>query len=327
MANLDSIQSTFLEAVKKKLPANLSFVDELAELLNISRDSAYRRIRGETVLSLDEVKILVTNYRVSLDSLLSPNTEILSFHHQVVDQGSFNFGHWLKSILEKLDMITAFPESNKELVYYAKDMPIFYYFTFPELGAFKMFFWMKAVLNDPHYQHEKFKLELIPKNYLDMGSKIWDRFAVLPSTELWSDETLNVTLKQIEYFYDCGYFVAARDAHLLLDQFSSLLENIRQWTTAGIKDGKGKLNFYKNEILVAENTILFKMGEKRVVFLTHNIADLLTTSDETFCIRTEHFINNLLNKAVLISATGEKERSRFFNQMTEKIKEVREKIR
>jgi hypothetical protein len=327
MAKPNNIQSTFLEEVKKKLPANLSLVDELAELLNISKDSAYRRIRCETVLSLDEVKVLVTNFKVSLDSLISQNTEILSFHHQAVDQESFNFGHWLKSILEKLEMITTAPEPNKELVYYAKDMPIFYYFMFPELGAFKMFFWMKAVLNYPQYQHEKFRLELIPKNYLDMGNRIWERFAILDSTELWSDETLNVTLKQIEYFYDCGYFADAQDAHVLLDQFAELLENIRQWTAKGTKDGRGKLKFYKNEILVAENTILFKMGEKRVVFLTHNIADLLTTSDDAFCVKTELFINNLLNKAVLISATGEKERSRFFNQMIEKIKEVRVKIR
>jgi len=327
MANLDSIQSTFLEEVKKKLPANLSFVDELAELLNISRDSAYRRIRGETVLSLDEVKVLVTNYRVSLDTLLSPNTEILSFHHQALIPGAFNFGDWLKSILAKLDMIGSIPEPNKELVYYAKDMPIFYYFTFPELGAFKMFFWMKAVLNYPEYQHEKFKVELIPKNYLDIGNKIWDRYVGLTSTELWSDETLNVTLKQIEYFHDCGYFNKPADAHLLLDQFSALLANIRQWTTTGTKEGKGKLNFYKNEILVAENTILFKMGDKRVVFLTHNIADLLTTSDDSFCTKTELFINNLLNKAVLISGTGEKERSRFFNQMTEKISDLKARIR
>ena len=327
MVNPESIQSSFLEEVKKKLPPNLSFVDELAELLNISRDSVYRRIRGETVLSLDEVKILVKNYGVSLDSLLSPGSEILSFHHQAIDHTSFTFGHWLKSILDRLDMIKAFPEPNKELIYYAKDIPIFYYFIYPELGAFKMFFWMKAVLNHPDYQHQKFKPEIIPKNYLDTGNKIWDRFAGLTSTELWSDETLNVTLKQIEYFHDCGYFNQPADVHLLLDQFMALLENIRQWTTAGTKDGKGKLNFYKNEILVAENTILFKMGEKRVVFLTHNISDFLTTSNESFCAKTELFINNLLNKAVLISATGEKERSRFFNQMTEKIKALKEKIR
>lgn len=327
MVNPEDIQSSFLEQVKKRLPAHMSFVDELAELLNISRDSAYRRIRGETVLSLDEVKILVMTYNVSLDSLLSSNTKVLSFHHQAIDHSSFTFGDWLKSILERLDLISAHTESDKELVYYAKDMPIFYYFTFPELGAFKMFFWMKAVLNYPEYQHEKFKPELIPKEYLTTGSRIWDRFADLNSTELWSDETLNVTLKQIEYFYDCGYFHSTHDAHMLLDQFAALLNNIRTWAAAGSKDGKGKLNFYKNEILVAENTILFKMGEKRVVFLTHNISDFLTTSDEAFCSKTELFINNLLNKAVLISATGEKERSRFFNQMGEKVKALKEKIR
>ncbi len=67
------------------------------------------------------------------------------------------------------------------------------------------------------------------------------------------------------------------------------------------------------------------MGEKRVVFLTHNIADLLTTSDDSFCVKTELFINNLLNKAVLISGTGEKERSKFFYELRLRITNSRNK--
>lgn len=327
MTSTDSIQSSFLEQVRKHLPSNISFADELAETLKISRDSAYRRIRGETVLSLDEVKMLVKNYGISLDALLSPNTKMLSFHHQAIDHETFTFGHWLKSISDKLETISAYPEPNKELVYYAKDMPVFYNFMYPELGAFKMFFWMKAVLCYSEYEHEKFTVDIIPKEYLSIGYKIWDRYAALPSTELWSDETLNVTLKQIEYFHDCGYFKDTKDALLVMDQFADLLKRIRQWTSAAAKDNKGKLNLYKNEILVAENTILFKMGEKRVVFLTHNISDILTTSDEHFCRQTEGFISNLLNKAVLISGTSEKERNKFFNQMEEKIQQAKARLR
>jgi len=326
MAQADSIQTTFLEQVKKKLPPNLSFADELAEILNISRDSAYRRIRGETILSLDEVKALVKNYRISLDALFSPNTEMLSFHNQSVDHTHFTFGQWLTSVQNKLEMVISFPDANKELIYYAKDMPIFYYFIFPELGAFKMYFWMRAVLCYPEYQQGKFSLEVVPKEYLATGSKIWERYEAMPSTELWSDETLNVTLKQIEYFYDCGYFAHPKDAWLLLDQFRELLERIRSWAAEGVKSSKGRISLYKNEILVAENTILFKLGSNYVVFITHNIVDILTTSDESFCKKTDLFINNLLNKAVLISGAGEKERSKFFNQMGEKIKALREKI-
>src|SRR5260221_12651987 len=167
-----SIQTSFLEQIKQRISANLSLADELAEALNLSRDSAYRRIRGETVLSLDEVKTLCNRYGISLDALLSPTSEMISFRHQAVDHSSFTFEHWLKSMLEKLEMIAAFPEKEKEIVYYAKDMPVFYYFTMPELSAFKMFFWMKRALNYPEYKKEKFRPEIIPKEYIAIEKRI-----------------------------------------------------------------------------------------------------------------------------------------------------------
>ena len=92
------IQSKFLEEVKTKLAPNLSFVDELAELLHISRDSAYRRIRGETVLSLDEIRLLTHKYHISLDDFLSPSKERVSFQLRAVDVTEFSFEKWLKSV-------------------------------------------------------------------------------------------------------------------------------------------------------------------------------------------------------------------------------------
>jgi hypothetical protein len=129
LSNSESIQSAFLDRVKKNLPPHLSFADDLAELLAISRDSAYRRIRGETVLSLDEVKKICSHYGVSMDVLLSPDDEIISFHHRRIDNNHFTFDHWLRSVLGNLEMISSFPE--KELFYGAKDIPIFHYFNYP----------------------------------------------------------------------------------------------------------------------------------------------------------------------------------------------------
>ncbi len=42
-----SVQQVFFQHIKSNLADHLSMVDEVAELLNISNDSAYRRIRGE----------------------------------------------------------------------------------------------------------------------------------------------------------------------------------------------------------------------------------------------------------------------------------------
>ena len=44
--NPATIQLLFFQHLKSKMPAHLSMVEEVAELLGISIDSAYRRIRG-----------------------------------------------------------------------------------------------------------------------------------------------------------------------------------------------------------------------------------------------------------------------------------------
>src|SRR5688572_24973127 len=142
----ENVQSSFLEQVKKRLPPNVSFADEMAEILKISRDSAYRRIRGETVLSLDEAKLLCNQFGVSLDLLLGESPEIVPFRHQVVNNTPESFDKWLRSILNNLETVAGFP-SEKEIVYSAKDVPVFHYFDYPDLAAFKMYFWKKSVLN------------------------------------------------------------------------------------------------------------------------------------------------------------------------------------
>ena len=55
-------QKQFFEEVRKKLPHNLSLVDIICNELGISSDSAYRRIRGESSLSLDEAKKLCLKF-------------------------------------------------------------------------------------------------------------------------------------------------------------------------------------------------------------------------------------------------------------------------
>lgn len=320
-----SIQTSFLEQVKKKLPANTSFADELAETLNISRDSAYRRIRGDTVLSLDEAKILCNQYSVSLDSLMGVNSDIIPFKHLVVNYSPKTFEQWLQTMLNNLELINNF-SGEKTLLYSAKDVPVFHYFNYPHLSAFKMFFWMKSVLNYNDLQSEKFKKEIVPLEYIAIGHKIWETYNKVPSVELWSDETSHVALKQLEFYYESGFFKSADDALVILSEYEKMLSDIRDHAAAGKKSGGGSFMLYKNEILIADNTIMFRMDSKRGVYISHNITELLHTTDESFCSKSESFIVNLQNRSVLISTTGEKERNKFFNRMQEKIDGVRKKI-
>jgi len=321
----NTIQSVFLEQIRQSLPKNLSFADELAEVLNVSRDSVYRRIRGETVLSLEEVQKLCNQYKVSLDALLSPSSEIISFNKRSIDPIHFTLEQWLTSILNNLEMIHGFP--NKEVIYSAKDIPPCYYFKFPGLALFKMFFWMKSYQRLPKYEKLPYEPELVSRQLLALGKKFWDKYAEIPSSEIWSDETFNVTIRQVEFYFENG-FITLKQAHALLDEYLVMINDIRNSAAVGVKkDGTGTFHLYKNDFVISDTTFLFKMGEKRMAFITYNTMNILNTAQESFCRETEDYLTNIINKSTLISTTGERERNKFFNLIEKRIQQSRESIR
>lgn len=310
----------------------MSLADELSELLNISRDSAYRRMRGETVLSLDEVRILSNRYAVSLDALLSPAAETVSFQVKSMNQEDFTLEKWMASISGYLDMLTSFPETDKELLYDSKDLPIFHFFQFPRLAAFKLYFWMKAFSRESRSDSEKYHQNLVRSELTTAGERIWDKYARLPSTEIIRYEMLTVTLRQIEYMHESGMFRDHEEARNLCDDCTTLTSHLQLQAKMGTKvtfgqdHGGAKLVLYLNDLLIGSNTILFKMGSRRITVITPNNFDLLTTSHEPFCQLTESHINNLIDKSVLISMTAEKERNKFFNQMEKMTQELRARL-
>ena len=76
-------QDFLIQRIKELLPTENSMVDTLSELLNVSNDSAYRRIRGETPLILDEAKKLCDHFGISLDELLKVEKKLIVIHYQV----------------------------------------------------------------------------------------------------------------------------------------------------------------------------------------------------------------------------------------------------
>ncbi len=91
---------------------------------------------------------------------------------------------------------------------------------------------------------------------------------------------------------------------ILCDDCVSLLNTIRKQAELGSKKivngnpSAGKFELYLNEVLIGDNTVLFKMGDKRVTYITHNNFNILTTSQESFCRLTETHMINMMNKSI-----------------------------
>jgi len=327
MENGTNVQKRFFLELKMKLPSNLSLANVVADELCISIDSAYRRIRGESELSIREFDVLSSKFDVSTNSILSKPGTSINFNYRSINPDNFTFGSYFATLTEEIKSLQQFGLS--EIIYAALDLPMFYYFIFPKLAAFKLFFWKRTVFEFPDHNGKPFSFDLVSQTDLQDSHTMLKGYLSIPTIELWSEETINTTLRQINFFNEIGLFSSRQDIIDILDDLKGVLEHVQKQAELGYKfypgtshlvNGNGdNYKMYHNEITLTENVVLLKLKNFNVVHLGHNVLNFLTTNDEAFFADSLQFIEKIIRNSTLISISAEKERKRFFNLLYHKI--------
>lgn len=329
---MESTQSRFFQMVKNAVPPHISLADDLAALLNISTDSAYRRIRCEKPLSLEEAVTISRYYQLPLDGFLGRQADAFSFRGRLVKPSSFRFDEYLQSVLQQVQHMSGF--AHKKMYYLCKDVPIFHHFHFRELAAFKYYFWMRTLLQAPEFANKKFSMQEYPDALFQTGKKALQCYNQLDSVEIWNIENMNSTIHQVEYYHDSQIFRSDADILSIYVSIEKLLDHLEAQAGAGYKFDAadaarkplGQFHLYVNEVISGDNSILVELDHTRTVYLTHNVINFMATSDEQFCNHTWEGIQNLMKKSTLISSVSERERSRFFRFLRKRIESRKEKI-
>ena len=321
----NSVQQQLFNLLKQKLPSHLSLVDELAELLGLSADSVYRRIRGEKPIDLIELKKICEHYHLSLDHLLQLETDSVLFEAPGMNKPFADFLQYTKAMLAQFRYFNSF--EKKEMFYLCKDAPIWYFYLFPELAAFKTFFWSKTINNQPELSDKVFSYEEFPyQDCFIIGQQVLEEHNKIPSVELWNLESIHSTINQIAYYRDAGNFRSSEDLEAVVASFHQWLDHLQLQAKRGFKfmpgaadvSFKAPIQFYVNELILGNNTMVIKLDDQVLAMVTYSVFYYLFTRDTRFAAKTMDSFETLLSRSALISRTGEKERNRFFNALREK---------
>lgn len=323
------LQMAFLNQIRDNLPQHLSVVDAIAENLHLSNDSAYRRLRGEKLLTFDEIEVLSRTFNVSLDSFLQLNSDAVVFKGRYLNREKFDFETYLSGIKNQLDYFISFRQ--KHLYYLNKDIPIFHLLMFPELATFKCYFWSRYNLDYARFNREKFSIEDFIDIFNNTGSKISQLYLQIPSTEIWNVDCINTTLRQIEYYRDTRIFKSSADVETVYNCLEKLVNYIEKLVETGYKAPYGmqpanedvKYNVYLNDFFLGDNSVIAELDGKRIAFVNHNVIQYLMTTNEEFIKYTFDTLKVLLKKSRLISEISERDRQEFFDTLRERIHESR----
>lgn len=325
----NELQQQLFTYLKENIPPHLSLVDELCDLLGLSADSVYRRIRGEKPISLAELKRICEHYHLSVDQLLQLQNESVLFNAPGMNSVPGEFVEYVRGMLAQFKYFSSF--KTKEIQYLCKDVPIWYFYLFPEMAAFKTFFWSKTINNQASLSNKAFSLEEYPYNdCFAIGQQVLQLHNEITSVELWNPESIHSTINQVAYYKDAGNFKSQKDFDAVVNSFHQMLDHLQLQAEKGGKfmpsvteQTKAPMQFYINELILGNNTMLLYLDDKRLAMITYSVFNYLFSRDERFSAKIDDTFKTLLSRSTLISKTGEKDRNRFFNTLRDKVNSLR----
>lgn len=316
------IQNRLLEQLKSKLPADISLGRLLMDELELSRDSAYRRARGETALKPEEIQLLCSKYDLSIDKIIGISGKSVVFQYNPIQRHEFTFNGYLTGIVEGFRRMAA---QRWQTVHISNlDLVIFQVINSPALIRFKLLYFAKCYLGLPRVQDVKFHKDWKEEISDELINEILQKYVRIPSVEVISYEAGKGLIREIVSFYELGYFQDQSDALFLLDEVGKLIEHLKAQAEIGRKfvmgqpdiTEEGNFKFYLHQTYLQDNTFIAETNAYRMLYITHNMMNYLYTIDQDYVNKSYAVFHSMVKSCIeLTSPNQQRMRKSLFDQM------------
>jgi hypothetical protein len=325
-------QENLISRINGSLPAGQSLAPILADLLDVSMDSAYRRISGKTLFSLDESVRIAEHFNIGLDSLKNPDQLNATISFTQLDSNIESFKLYLQGLLQNLKLIGSGEDGR--LYYSCLDIPVFQNLSLPNLAAFKMYYWMHGVMEVEELKGLQLEKGTIDKELIEFGQAIYEQYSRIPSVELWTTNTLSSTLRQIEFYHNAGHVRSREVLEDLYTDLETLVDRQERMAEKGTKvidripkeNEKHNFSLYESDIELSSNGALAIVNGVRISFIGHLTFNSLVCDHPKLNEMTYNWYDRLVRKSTLISEVSAKQRYQFISHLKKEIKESRERI-
>jgi transcriptional regulator with XRE-family HTH domain len=307
-------------------------VFELSDLLSLSNDSVYRRLRGETLFTIEDVAKICRHYSISFDSIIElkqNNNLIFQYHPILQERDLFN-----NLVMIRDDLKYYASQKDVDFRYAALDVPIFYNFLFPEVAKFKNIYWLRSSLKSKDYDSMKYAGHKMVDQVLELQEEIIGYYKIIHSTEIWTYSMLNNILSQISYYWFSGMFDDMEQALMLCNHINEQVLLLKKIAEKGSKDirrddyqGASNCTIYCSEVELVNNCLQVRQNERQKVYMGTQAFNMITTYNDIFNEENENWFKKVFSKSTQISEIGEQTRNKYFKHLLRLVKKTEDQIK
>ena len=297
------------------IPANRNAAQTVSDVLDISLDAAYRRLRGQSPLTLEEGIKLAAALGLSLDALAASGKGQIVFELEAAANDHDSRTSNLERLLLLGKTLSEDPEAR--IVHTQEDIIPFRMYGYRQLRAFKHYHWERLYADDTASRFDPATEDLQRD---EAAAGIYKLYMRIPSLEVWSEYSLDSTLRQIRYDMETGHFATAKDALAVTADLHLLLDDLQEQARTGRKHRENDFQLFWSEIAVFNGSLmLYAKGFQRV-YAGHHTMHYLSTSNQDYCRQTETWNDLLLRRSLNLTGYAEKLRYRFFSLLRQRVK-------
>lgn len=321
-------QEILFDHINTKIGNKKNILHDLESLLQIKKGAAYKRMNGETALTLAEAVKISQHFRISLDSVFQSN-KYTSFYHPFVKNEKPSPETFLNQFSKLIYPLQTTDAQHKQLFYLANEIPVFYYFGHKYIFNFLMTVW-------GHLHWENHKLEIgdvanYDKQADHLRADILNNYYGNMVTEIWNSNMMNNLYQQIIFCITIRAFKEASYLDRLINDIQNLLLHLRTISIEGTKSIKGaniegsELKIYLNDFGNYSNMVLFESEEIKNTFIGFDFPQFIISDNKSFFNYSKNWIQKILKRSMLISSEGFQFRELFFIKMEKDFATFKEK--
>jgi hypothetical protein len=217
---------------------------------------------------------------------------------------------------------------EKEIYFMALDVPVAHFTPFLDLTFFKIYSWFRSI-NKLQITYDEFVSQLDIPRLSTIYEKIGNAYNQIPSTEIWTKNTIEPILRLLDYYSDLNCFEKKETLPHLCHQILQMVENIEKYTLKEEKEYKGKsasFRIYLSPLDIMNDFMIAKHDGINVTSIKLYTINGIFTSNEYFCSEVEKWMSDTIRKSLFLSGASDRERFRFFQEIKNKINYLLEKF-
>lgn len=301
----------FIRILKQKTPEGVNTVNLLIDIFPMSKEAAYRRLRGQIDFTFEEVLKIARKLNISLDALIKPeDNQMYKVKVVHISEDSFmdDYIRWETESLRAMKELRSFPEHYAFTV--NSNISLLYLFNYEMLSKLRIYKWMYQC-NSCSRLIKMSELIVSPK-VIALEKMMLNELRHTRLYFIYSQELIRSLVIDINYFRHLD-LISGEEAARLKQEAFSLLDDMERDAILG-KNFDMPCTIYVTSVDFGNDIVLWNCS--RFAKITFRLFGINHYSiDHPDAIREmKTWTDMLIKSSALISFSGEKERVDFFRR-------------